>query len=67
MLGKILEDKRLEMGIKLTEMAKKLGTTKQHLSQIEKGVTVNPGGATCLLLSKHYKIPVKTLLENIGK
>jgi transcriptional regulator with XRE-family HTH domain len=66
MIGKMLEDKRLEMGVSLTDMAARLNTTKQRLEQIEKNVTKNPGGAICLELSKQYKIPIKTLLENIG-
>jgi transcriptional regulator with XRE-family HTH domain len=62
----MLQEKREEMGLTLTEMAIKLGTTKQRLEQIEKDVTKNPGGQICLSLSKEYKIPIKTLLENIG-
>jgi transcriptional regulator with XRE-family HTH domain len=67
MIGKMLEEKRVAMGVEITDMAKQLGTTKQRLEQIEKDVTKNPGGQICLALSKAYKIPIKTLLENIGE
>lgn len=67
MIGKILEKKRVEMGISLTEMARKLNTSKQRLEQIEKNVTKNPGGIICLKLATEYKIPIITLLKNLGK
>jgi transcriptional regulator with XRE-family HTH domain len=67
MIGKILEEKRKELGLTLTEMALRVDTSKQRIEQVEKNVTKNPGGKFCLELSKAYRIPLKTLLENLGE
>lgn len=67
MIGTMLEKKRESMGVSLPDMAKRLDTTKQRLEQIEKDVTKNPGGITCLKLARQYKIPIRTILQNLGE
>jgi transcriptional regulator with XRE-family HTH domain len=65
MIGEILQKRRTELGITLKDMAATLGTTKQRLEQIEKDVTKNPGLSICRDICKAYKLPMKTLTDNI--
>lgn len=68
-LGKTLKAKRRELGITQDELAEKLGITKYHLSDIERGVhklslTVFLGYCEALNLTPNELLGINTLNIN---
>lgn len=65
-VGERLRDLRESAGLKLPEAGAIAGTSKQSVSQIEKGVTKVPGGLFLYRWSKHYGVNLEWLITGKG-
>lgn len=65
-IGQRLRDLRIAEGLNLVEAAEIAGTTKQSLSQIEKGVTKEPGALPVVLWARRYRVNPYWLLTGRG-
>jgi len=64
--GERLRLLREAAGLTLEEAGKIAGTSKQSVSQIEKGVTKIPGGLFLYRWSKHYNVNLEWLITGKG-
>lgn len=71
-LGKIIQEKRIQMKLSLREAADGIGISHNYLSIIEKGVDprsempIKPTIETLQLLGEYFDIPITTLLDLAG-
>lgn len=63
-LAATLRTLRAEKKLTLQEVADKLGVSKPHVWELEKGKSKNPSADTLLKLSELFKVPIDTLLNN---
>lgn len=65
-IGERLKDLRTARGLTLEQAGAIGGTTKQSMSQIEKGLTKEPGGLTLFRWAKHYGVSLEWLITGKG-
>lgn len=66
-IGDRLRELREGAGLTLEQAGKIAGTTKQNTSQIEKGVTKEPGGILLYRWSRHYRVSLEWLITGKGE
>lgn len=66
-LGKIIKERRMELGLKQTTLAKIVGTSQAYISDLEKGKKENPTAATLAKLADALEIDREELLAAIIK
>ncbi|WP_170292298.1 helix-turn-helix domain-containing protein [Xanthomonas maliensis] len=65
-IGDRLRELRLAEGLTLEQAGTIGGTTKQSMSQIEKGVTKEPGGIALFNWARHYGVSLEWLITGKG-
>lgn len=65
-IGDRLRELRTAAGLTLEQAGAIAGTTKQSMSQIEKGVTKEPGGMAIVTWAKHFGVSVEWLITGKG-
>lgn len=63
-LATTLRTLRAERKLTLQEVADKLGVSKPHVWELEKGKSKNPSAETLVKLSDLFRVPIDTLLNN---
>lgn len=61
-LGRVVRERRRELGLSLDDVATRAGCTKSHVWEIEKGHSVNPTIRTALALCRALQCSLNTLL-----
>lgn len=65
-IGERLRDLRTARGLTLEQAGAIGGTTKQSMSQIEKGLTKEPGGLALFKWARHYGVSLEWLITGRG-
>ncbi|WP_161556433.1 helix-turn-helix domain-containing protein [Xanthomonas arboricola] len=65
-IGDRLRELRTDAGLTLEQAGAIASTSKQSMSQIEKGVTKEPGGIAIVTWAKHYGVSVEWLITGKG-
>ena len=64
MLGDLLRDIRTKRGVSLSVAASGIGTTKQHLYELETGRANNPTMSMLVGLMAYYRITFSEILQS---
>lgn len=62
-LGELIRAERERKGISMSELARQIGVSKCHLSELERDIQDNPTKRILNALMNNLSIPAQTLLE----
>lgn len=65
-LGKLLKNRRLDLGLTLRTIEEATNISNAYLSMLENDKITKPSASTLHTLSEIYRIPLQNLLESAG-